>query len=132
MVNSISGLGVSQLQEPPTNIRAPRVKDLLRSVGSSDAAVVGDLSSTSGLYKVEKHLDDYEKGKGYLSNNIAKGLKNLKIESATNLAKIDPGAFTNYTVLLGTVNYSQRARFIQGADQGIETAMKIRNLHDIA
>ncbi|MCB0332082.1 MAG: hypothetical protein KDD55_01215 [Bdellovibrionales bacterium] len=132
MVNPISGSGVSQLQELPTDIRDPRVKELLRSAGSTDAAVVSDLSSTSGLYKVEKHLDDYEKGKGYLSSDIAKGLKNLKIESATNLAQIDPKAFTNYTVLLGTFNYSQRARFIQGADKGIETALKIRNLHEIA
>jgi len=113
--NSYSGNNLANLLQGNTAKAAP----------NSDQAVIVSLSKDVSLSKLEKHLDDYEKGKGYLSNQTAKGLQQLKRNNATTLSRTSPGSFSDYLAYSSALGYKQNSRFVHSIN---EMASNIKNL----
>ncbi|MDC0357238.1 hypothetical protein OAO01_00350 [Oligoflexia bacterium] len=98
--------------------RALAGKDLPSSYSKNgDEAVIVSLSKDLSLAKVEKHLDDYSKGKGYLSSRTAKGLSTLNRANSSMLSQADPAAFSNYLAFSTGMDYMQKSRFVHSVNE---------------
>ncbi|MCI5065978.1 hypothetical protein MRY87_09665 [bacterium] len=78
---------------------------------------------------VEKHLDDFKKGKGYLSKEVMKDVFERQARSSTELSQIDPSLSRLYNGISTGLTYSKKARFISGTSQMIETSRKLLDLY---
>jgi hypothetical protein len=75
--------------------------------------------------KVEKHLDDVRKGKGYLSKDVNKDIKNQHLNTSFDLADLDPKMARLYNSFSTAFSYSKSARYIAGVERGVKTFKKI-------
>ncbi len=89
-------------------------------------------SSTAFSNKVEKHLDDYRKGKGNLSRDTAQELSTRDISTAFTLGSLDPNALRTYSSYASALTYDQKARYTQGISSATTTAVQLENLKRLA
>ncbi len=81
------------------------------------------------LPKLEKHIDDYQKGKGYLSKGISKKIRAQAISSSSTLSEIDPSLSTLYNNYSTGLSYTSKARFTYGINKSVETSRKLLDLY---
>ncbi|MCB0317668.1 MAG: hypothetical protein KDD56_02860 [Bdellovibrionales bacterium] len=93
---------------------------------SSDAAIVSIKNNLSSV-KIEKHIDDYEKGKGYLSKSISADLRKLDLDNSLKLASQDITAFKSYLLNSTALNYQNKARYIEAVSDAAETVSRINS-----
>ena len=87
---------------------------------STDAAVVS-ISRNISSVNIEKHIDDYERGKAYLSKSISTELRKKDLQNSFDLAAQDPTAFTSYLLNSTALNYKSKARYIESVSKANET-----------
>lgn len=89
-------------------------------------AVKVTLSKNLKRSELEKHLDDYSKGKGYLSKKAAGRLGSENVLNNGTLSQLNPKALKAYSGLYGALSYSQRARFVNGVSDNLSLLNKIK------
>jgi len=87
------------------------------------------LSHSKFAIEVEKHLDDYKKGKGNLSRDVAVDLRARDQATSMRLSYQNPKLLAAYASYRSALSYSQRARFIEGVDFATLGAERIGNAH---
>lgn len=88
-----------------------------------------NVSHSKFAIEVEKHLDDYKKGKGNLSRDVAVDLRMRDQATSTRLSYQNPKLLAAYASYRSALSYSQRARFIEGVDFATLGAERIGNAH---
>ena len=94
------------LAEPSVGLRA------------DDAVIVG-LSSTAFRTKLEKHLDDFSKGKGYLSGEVSHEIQTKNFE---NFNTLQPDQLALYGQYGSFLTYSNKARYVTSVNEASDTA----------
>lgn len=105
--NVAAAAGVGTLASPTKSSNA--VTDLV-TLWSAKDLTVGAL---------EKHLDDYGKGQGYLSKETALQLGDTNQANASQLSHRNPNALKLYSSVYGALDYQQRARFVKGVNDSV-------------
>lgn len=82
--------------------------------GSQTTLQLQSSSSVAFTQKLEKHLDDYRKGRGYLSDNIASELELRAIENSELLARSNPRVLMQANYYSTALGYSARMRYLNG------------------
>lgn len=75
-------------------------------------AVVLSLSKDVSVTELEKHLDDYRKGRAYLSGSTAGKLRDMHAENGEALSVHSPKSFNQYLAYSSGMDYEQRGRYI--------------------
>ena len=83
--------------------------------------VTSSLSQNEFSIKLEKHLYDVSKGRGYLSSATADELIRRDIENGTSLAQRDPDASSRYLAFTTAFTYDKRARLVNSINGSLET-----------
>ncbi|MEZ4754828.1 MAG: hypothetical protein R3A13_11075 [Bdellovibrionota bacterium] len=92
---------------------------------SSKEAAYLSIKNTLSSVAVEKHINDYENGKGYLSKGISADLRRQDLQNSFDLAGQDPKLFTSYLLNSTALNYQGKARFIDAVSKSTETVARI-------
>jgi hypothetical protein len=82
-------------------------------------------SSASFTSDVEKHLDDYRKGKAYLSEETSKELARQSQGASDILGSLSPEARSMYSGYLTGLSYERKSRFVQQAYEASENIASI-------
>ena len=98
-------------------------EDQRSNKGSEEAAKIS-LSSLDFTNRLERHLSDYNSGKGYLSNSIGLEVLDKQDNTSTALSESSPRELARYSGYVSGFGYSQRARFVKGVD---EMASSLKN-----
>jgi len=104
----------------------------VRPSETSDAAVIVQLkNSPYTLAKLERHLDDDAKGRGYRSKDGYDYTARRESEALKMLADSDYRGFNQATAFLsGQTSYGRRVRAIEGIRQAAITSSQLRKLAD--
>ncbi len=137
MVDSIPPTGVNNSAikpraKTPEELAALEKKrlDALASVNpqASTYSTLANLNDDSFSLRLSKHLDDFRRGQGYLSANVAGELYTKSGRTASLLGAEDPTASGRYNAYSTAFGYESRARFIQGLSSTADTASTLRKL----
>ena len=71
--------------------------------------------------KLERHISDVKRNKGYLSKGVSTRLGRKQQETSAFLAASDPGALNKYSALTSTLRYDRKARFVNAVNQASQT-----------
>ena len=108
----------------PKSLPAPQQKSL---DPVQDAAVVS-LSGNAFFGKLEKHIDDYDKGKGNLSREMYGELGDKNSETAQILGQTSPdNALLYASYLTADFSYDSEARFVNGLNNAAKTVSALQN-----
>lgn len=64
------------------------------------------------INKLEKHIDDYRKGRGNISKEVSAEIAALKFQSENVLAHTNPRAFLNFGAYSTMLPYDKKARYV--------------------
>ncbi len=85
-------------------------------------------SNNKFINAVEKHLDDVQKGQGYLSASTHRALVQKNAGNGSFLGQTNPEALRIYSGIVSGLKYQQSSRLIAGVEQGNKTASRIYEL----
>lgn len=86
-----------------------------------DSQLVGRQSSSSTtIIRLEKHLDDYRKGRGNISSEVMEEISAAKAETHDYLAHRDPKALLQYSAYSTMLRYDRKARFANGINKAVD------------
>ena len=94
------------------------------SESASEAAVVS-LSRKVTLRELEKHLDDYSKGRGYLSSKTAGRLSAIDADNSVRLSNGSPNLSSSYLAYRTGLSYKAESRFVHGMNLAADGFEKI-------
>ena len=80
------------------------------------------ISRSGFTNRLERHIDDYYKGKGNLSKDVSAELSRMNYSAASSLS---PKAKLSYIGYTTAFNYGHRARMINAVDSMEKTLEKI-------
>lgn len=83
------------------------------------------LSDASFSMRLEKHLDDYRRGRGNLSLDVAADLGIKHSTTGDALAHRDPTSLIRYGAYSTVMSYDKRARFVNGVNSAVEAVQSI-------
>jgi hypothetical protein len=95
----------------------PNIQDSV-GISISQSEFVGD---------VEKHLDDYRKGKGNLSKNTAYELNQRDDAVSIQLSQINVRALKLYSGYSTGFSYDKKARFVEGTSYAVNQMARYLN-----
>lgn len=78
------------------------------------------------ISEVEKHVDDYRKGKGNLSERTAVRIAGQEDAAYQNLGTLDPTALTQFGAYSTAFSYSQRSRYYNAVGDFTDSLGKIK------
>lgn len=93
-------------------------------------ASVSDLTKPSGtgfVGRLEKHLDDVRKNKGYLSKGVNVELSGQDRANNNFLSGSAPKLLADYAGYSSIFAYDKRARFVSGVRQSTEALGRLNN-----
>ncbi|RIL11185.1 MAG: hypothetical protein DCC75_02850 [Proteobacteria bacterium] len=90
-------------------------------------AVIPSPSSLTTMIRLEKHLDDVNKGRGYLSSGVVKEIAAKAISSDNFLAGSNPKAFINYNAYSTMFAYDSKARYLNAINGTVETLQRLND-----
>ena len=90
---------------------------------------LGAASQTAFIGDVEKHIDDYKKGKGNLSKHTAAELNSRDDAVSIQLANTNVKALQLYSGYGAAFSYDKRARFVEGTSYSVSQIVKVANLY---
>ncbi len=104
--------------------------DLAGSKKPSASVSVNDFVSSASkrdlsITKLEKHLDDYRKGRGYLSNDTAVEVSLNAQDTASQLANYSPKSLKLYSAYTTAFDYEARSRYFNGLSETAQAAESI-------
>ncbi|MBX7138181.1 MAG: hypothetical protein K1X83_09365 [Oligoflexia bacterium] len=79
--------------------------------------IADSISNNEFLSRLEKHLDDVRKGKGYLSAEIGGMLGERHAVNASRLGSLSPQNSLRYGSYYGAFTYDQQARYVDGVNR---------------
>lgn len=77
--------------------------------------------------ELEKHLDDYKKGKAGNSKKTAQKLPKADISSYFEITNINPSYSKNYSSYISAFNYDSKARYVKNINDSIVQIRKLFN-----
>jgi hypothetical protein len=86
-------------------------------------------TSTPSIGDLEKHLDDYKKGKGNLSLDTAAKLNASESNLTRSLSSFDPSALSQFGQYATAFSYSQRARFVSNVNELSQGISQVREAY---
>ena len=120
-----------KLPSPLPELKKATLEDTQRELlnktvfGRDRNASVIELSENVFRNKLEKHIDDYESGKGYKSRKTGGEVLGRHLESSSALNNLDPDAGTAYSAYSGGFSYGRNARFKAGVGHATEHIQRI-------
>ena len=93
-------------------------------------AVVVEVSETAFRNQLEKHIKDYESGKGNLSKRTGGLVAGKHFENGLDLNQIDPQAGSAYSGYSGGFSYGRNARFRAGVHEANVQIKKITSAYE--
>lgn len=88
--------------------------------------VLTSLNRNAFQIKLEKHLDDRSKGRGYLSSGVSVEIHEKIKESSSRVNLNNPESSASYSGYLSGLTYSKRARFATSVDDTSKTTVEIK------
>lgn len=82
------------------------------------------------ITKLQKHLNDFYKGKEYLSKDTARELKVKSYQSATSLASNFPKSSADYNGLVSALTYDNKARLVTAISATTQDVAIIKKAHE--
>jgi hypothetical protein len=82
--------------------------------------------------RLERHLDDVSKGRGYLTSGVDKDLAAKSYGSGTTLANLNPNASRQYAGYLSGFGYNAKARFVNGVSGSTQLLSQLNQLNKTA
>lgn len=92
---------------------------------ANTSSLLDSFRANGTVSSIEKHLDDYEKGRGKISKAVSVEIGRKQRSASNLLAGMNPGAFQDYNGYLSTLSYSSRARFVDGVNDAAQTLSRI-------
>ncbi len=83
------------------------------------------IDAKGSISRLEKHIHDYESGKGYLSKSIGVEVERKRQEASFGLSGIDPSQVNSFNAYLSSLDYGHRALFVSGVERSVETTTRI-------
>jgi len=77
---------------------------------------------------LEKHIDDYKKGKGYISSAITGDIRSINVKNNNILAGTDPSLLAQYQGYKTLLPYDERSRFVYGMNTSTDLLADITNI----
>lgn len=77
---------------------------------------------------LEKHIDDYRKGRAYLSERTLPRINGLHNKNGNMLSGYSPDALLNYRSYTTMLSYSNRSRFVSGVSGGNGLIAALQNI----
>jgi len=106
------------------------------SIQGSNQAVSGllrnDLRGTAFLNAVEKHLSDFKSGNGQLSREVGLQLQERDQATRSLINSNSPALAATYAGYASALNYTRRARFIEGVSSAQQRVSEIQSIQDKA
>lgn len=132
MFDAATGIGAAARSMPfgGTKTISERLSAaVVRSAGlEPQSFAAGDAVDIS---KVEKHLDDINKGRGHLSSATGKELVSLNYQNSSKLGRLDPGTSQLYAGIVSGLNYQLNARLVNNVSQTADTFQRLKDLASI-
>ena len=88
-----------------------------------------DRSGTNFVNRLEKHLDDVSKGRGYLSKEVGAELSDQNRANNELLSKQDPRQLAKYAAYSTAFTYSNKARYVHNSNDAFVAVDRIRTAH---
>lgn len=85
-------------------------------------------SNLAFMSNLEKHLDDYKKGKGYLSRETSKEVARQSQGAYQMFSEFDLSASNMFSGYLTGLSYEKRSRYINQAHETAENLSRISRL----
>ncbi len=104
----------------------PDIKTLLGFSSSSVTGLSKVLNKRPQLIEVEKHIDDYKRGRGNLSQEVGSKIADIQTNSSLSL---DPKSSKSYNSYITGFKYSSKARFVNDLDRTFESTQTIQNFY---
>jgi hypothetical protein len=82
--------------------------------------------------RLEKHLDNVRKGRGYLTSGVDKDIAAKSYNSSSSLSSLNPNALRQYAGYLSGLSYDSKARFINGVSGGTQLLDKLTQINKTA
>ncbi|RMG41574.1 MAG: hypothetical protein D6719_08290 [Candidatus Dadabacteria bacterium] len=102
----------------------------VQSLEKSDAVELS-ISPAALFSQIEKHLDDVDKGRGYLSKDTARTINKLNGENSNKLGTLDPKAALDYSSYMSAgLTYDKRARMVEGVRVMADNMDKLQEAPD--
>lgn len=103
----------------------------LQSLAASSLPGVkrGTAPSISDL---EKHLDDYRKGKGNLSKDTAVSINETENSLFRTLSTLDPRSTLNLGAYATALNYSQRSRYMTNLSEMTDGISQVQKAYQLS
>jgi hypothetical protein len=92
----------------------------------SQQNLIGSSGNQVFRLRLEKHLDDVKKGKGYLESQIGKGLQVRHNDNGTTLNEFDPKSGRSYSGFYTALNYKERARYSTGINDATKLVKDVK------
>lgn len=128
-MGSITGpSGIDRFISAPVEPEVQTIQQAIAKTPIEDAVKVS-LSQNTFFGDVEKHIDDYKKGRGYLSKETAGILGQRDTDTASALAYSNVRASKLYTGYSTTFGYDKHARFVEGLSFSIQSTLKISSIY---
>lgn len=110
---------------------SPPYADLQRDLAVLQT-IPGSAPERLTVSKVEKHLDDYRKGKGELSTDTAVALNGREDHIYQSLQRLDPAALRNFGFYTTGFTYSQRARIVENVGDLADSLSNITRAYGLS
>ncbi|MBX7144566.1 MAG: hypothetical protein K1X79_08965 [Oligoflexia bacterium] len=123
------GSRLKELQQALASPKAdPIGASLKRQILNSYAPTTSD---TPTISEIEKHVDDYRKGKGNLSESTAHRISAREDVAYQNLSSLDPVALTKFGAYSTAFTYSQRSRYVNAVGDFSDSLGQIKKAFGI-
>ena len=115
-INSLVQLQYGPKSLPPagTTPKSAKEAELTRLLESNSDAAIVNFSGSPSLREREKHIDDYQKGKGYLSAETGTKIRTLHRENTDSLLDTSPKHSRMYLAYSTALDYREKTRFVHG------------------
>ena len=110
--------------------KQPGLYSDLQNKSSLISTISGKQAGKLNLVDVEKHLDDYKKGKANLSKETAAKLNSAEDEIFGSLLNTDIEAQQKFGAYLTALSYDQRARFVENLGGLSDNIQRIKKVFD--
>lgn len=97
---------------------------------SSSSILTGlnlSLGGTEFRNKLEKHLDDSKKGRGYISKDVEGKLGEIGGAAENFLSQSNPKLLANYSGYLSALPYDRKARFVTAVYESSKAVSAIQS-----
>jgi hypothetical protein len=92
---------------------------------TADGAAIVSISREVSLSELEKHLDDYKKGRPEMSAGTAGKLMDMDSNNALRLSESNPNLSSTYLAFRSGLSYEQKSRYVDSMNSAIDGYQRV-------